>query len=107
MRALGSGQIDAGYIAHPGMVTDEELGKVRGPLALAAAENDNIFPDNKRHDSEQILKKLGVPYQINLYSGVSHGFAVRCDLSDRTQRLAKESAFLLALQWFEVYALNK
>ncbi|UPL02091.1 hypothetical protein LCI18_013025 [Fusarium solani-melongenae] len=107
VRALGSSNIDAAFIAHPVMISKEELENVKGPLAIAAAEIDTIFPASERHQSEETLKKLGTPFQINLYSGVHHGFAVRCDLSDRVQRLAKESAFLLALQWFEAYALKK
>ncbi|KAL3471084.1 alpha/beta-hydrolase [Aspergillus californicus] len=94
---------DAGYIAHPAMVTTEELAAIKGPLAIAAAEVDEIFPTNLRHDSEAILLQTGFPYQLNVYSGVTHGFAVRCDLSDKRQKYAKESAFLLALQWFDEY----
>lgn len=55
----------------------------------------------KRHESEGILSKLDVPWQINLYSGVSHGFAVRGDLSDPKIKFAKEQAFLQAVHWFD------
>lgn len=101
VRGLGSGIFDAGYVAHPAMVSTEELEAINGPLAVAAAEVDDIFPANLRHDWEALLLKVGIPYQINLYSGVSHGFAVRCDLSDKRQKYAKEAAFLLALEWFD------
>lgn len=83
------------------MIEKQELEGVKGPLAMAAAETDDIFPANLRHDSEETIKKLGIPYQINLYSGVTHGFGVRCDPKVRAERYAKESAFLQALQWFE------
>lgn len=101
VRFLRSGLIDVGFIAHPAMIDRQEVEGVRNPLAMAAAEIDNIFPADKRYETEKTLKKLGIPYQINLYSGVQHGFAVRCDLSARAQKYAKESAFLLAVQWFE------
>ncbi|KAF4209439.1 hypothetical protein CNMCM6805_005896 [Aspergillus fumigatiaffinis] len=101
VRGLGSGIFDAGYVAHPAMVSTEELEAIKGPLAIAAAEVDDIFPANLRHDWEALLLEAGIPYQINLYSGVSHGFAVRCDLSDKRQKYAKEAAFLLALEWFD------
>ncbi|KAH8694368.1 esterase/lipase [Ilyonectria robusta] len=103
VRGLGSGSFDAGYIAHPAMVSMEELEAIKGPLSIAAAEVDDIFPTNLRHDSEAVLLKTGTPYQLNVYSGVNHGFAVRCDLSDKRQKYAKESAFLLVLQWFNEY----
>ena len=44
-----------------------------------------------------------MPFQINLFSDVEHGFAVRCDLSQRRQRFAKENAFGQAVAWFDEY----
>ncbi|GKZ17039.1 hypothetical protein AbraIFM66951_005768 [Aspergillus brasiliensis] len=101
VRHLRPGQIDAGYTAHPSFVDSEELKAIKGPLAIAAAETDAIFPSEKRHESEEILKDSGLPYQINLYSGVAHGFAVRGDPANRTVQYAKENAFLQAVQWFK------
>ena len=83
------------------MVDQKELEAVTGPLAIAAAEIDDIFPQKLRHESENTLKALGVPYQINLYSGVVHGFGVRCNPKVKAEKFAKESAFFQALQWFE------
>lgn len=92
-----------GYTAHPSHIEETELRQIQGPLAIAAAEEDQIFPAEKRHQSEAILQELGLPYQLNLYSGVKHGFAVRGDPSDRQIRFAKQSAFLQALEWFGEY----
>lgn len=92
-----------GFVAHPSFVEEEELEKITGPLSIAAAETDSIFPAEKRHKSEEILQKVGQLYQINLYSRVSHGFSVRCDLSDKVQRWAKEQAFNQAVQWFDAW----
>jgi len=97
------GKIDVGYVAHPSFVTEEELREIKGPLAISAAETDAIFPTEKRHESEVILKEVGQPYQINLYSGVVHGFAVRCDVKVQKEKYAKESAFLQACYWFDEY----
>ncbi|GKT52363.1 hydrolase tropI [Colletotrichum spaethianum] len=97
--------IKAGYLAHPSFVEEEELAAITGPLSIAAAETDGIFPAEKRHKSEEILAKTGLPYQINLYSGVEHGFAVRCDLSKKVQKYAKENAFLQAVSWFDEHLL--
>ncbi|MCJ1360455.1 MAG: hypothetical protein MMC33_010460, partial [Icmadophila ericetorum] len=100
------GELDIGYTAHPSNVQVDELRQVKGPLAISAAENDYIFPTEKRHETEQILREIKVPYQINLYSGVQHGFAARCDLSDPRQKYAKEDALLQALRWFEGHGLK-
>ncbi|KAL9049883.1 MAG: hypothetical protein Q9162_006967 [Coniocarpon cinnabarinum] len=98
--------IDAGFMAHPSFVDNDELSAINGPLSIAAAETDQIFPEEKRHESEGILKKLAqgdkkLAYQINLYSSVAHGFAVKTDLADKRNRFAKEQAFIQAVQWFD------
>jgi len=103
VRELGEGTIQVGYCAHPSFVEADELKLVKGPLAISAAETDQIFPADKRHESEVILKEAGHPYQINLYSGVEHGFAVRADLENPVAKYAKESAFSQAIVWFDEY----
>ena len=46
---------------------------------------------------------MDVPYQINLFSNVVHGFAVRADISKKREKFAKEQAFLQAVTWFNEY----
>lgn len=86
-----SGKIDVGYVAHPSFVDAEELEAIDGPLSIAAAETDTIFPTPKRHESEEILAKGKHPYQISLYSGVEHGFSVRGDVKQKQVKYAKET----------------
>jgi dienelactone hydrolase len=62
-----------GFIAHPSFVETDELEAITGPLAISAAEKDQVFSSSQRHESEQILEKLGLPYEITLYGGVEHG----------------------------------
>lgn len=93
-------------MAHPSGVLEDELGSITGPLSIAAAETDSIFTATKRHESEVILKATKQPYQINLFSGVSHGFAVRCDLTVPTEKFAKEQAFSQATAWFDHYLIT-
>ncbi|SPJ73933.1 related to hydrolase related to dienelactone hydrolase [Fusarium torulosum] len=93
--------INVGYIAHPSFVEEDELRAISGPLSIAAAQTDSIFPAKLRHRSEEILIETGKPFQINLFSGVQHGFAVRGDPNNRVVRFAKEQAFYQAVQWFD------
>ncbi|KAI0133803.1 dienelactone hydrolase [Xylariales sp. AK1849] len=97
--------ITVGFFAHPSFVDEEELAGFKGPLSIAAAETDEIFPSDKRHKAEEILAKGGLPYQINLYSQVVHGFSVRCDTSKKVEKYAKEQAFLQAVTWFDTWLL--
>ncbi|TGO22571.1 hypothetical protein BPAE_0162g00070 [Botrytis paeoniae] len=102
--AEGKG-IDVGYVAHPSFVEEDELRSIKGPFSIAAAETDEIFPSEKRHKSEEILKEIGATYQINLYSQTVHGFSVRCDLSKKVEKYAKEQAFIQAVTWFDEHLI--
>jgi len=104
--ASGKG-IDVGCMAHPSFVDAAELKAMKAPLSIAAAETDQIFPVEKRRESEDILKDMDIPYQIKLYSDVVHGFAVRCDLSKPKEKFAKEAAFLQHTMWFDEYLKGK
>lgn len=87
-------------MAHPSWVTEAELAAITGPLAISAAEDDEYFPRDMRHKSEAILAHTGLPYQITLFHGVEHGFAVRGDMTNKTIKFAREQAFLQAVTWF-------
>lgn len=64
---------------------------------------DFVFTTEKRRESEHILDSTDVPYQINLFADVEHGFSVRCDLSKPHQKFAKEQAFSQAVARFDEY----
>jgi len=106
VRFLAAGKgLSVGYSAHPSFVDEAELRAITKPYSISAAETDHIFTTEKRHLSEKILLETKVPYQINLFSGVKHGFAVRSDITVKEQRFAKEQAFLQAVAWFDEHLL--
>lgn len=62
IRFLKPGYGDVGYVAHPSFIEAAELGDIKGPLSIAAAETDLIFPASKRRESEEILTRISQPY---------------------------------------------
>jgi len=100
--AKGKG-VDAGFMAHPSGMEKAEIEAISAPLSIGAAETDNAFPANKRHDAEKVLQKLGIPYQITLYGSVNHGFGVRANVSDKRAKYAKEEAYLQAVRFFDTW----
>lgn len=99
----GNKGVDVGYMAHPSFVDADEVKALTGPLSISAAETDQIFPAEKRRETEDILKEMKIPYQISLYSDVEHGFAVRADTTKAPVKYAKEAAFLQAVHWFDEF----
>lgn len=97
--ARGKG-VDVGAMAHPSFVDVDEIRAIERPLTIAAAEIDHVFSEEKRHETERILKEGKKIYQLTLYSGVEHGFAVRSEMSKKEVKYAKEATFLQQVQWF-------
>ena len=96
----------AGFIAHPAGSTEVQVEAITKPLSIAAADEDVAFTDEKRKISERILKSSGLPYQINLYSHVKHGFAVRRAVTTCAEIYAKRQAFVQAVSWMEEHVVR-
>lgn len=95
--------IDCGYIAHPYDLKEVELSAISGPISIAAAEIDDAFTAEKRYATEKLLRESGQPFQINLFSGVEHGFATRGNPRVKAHRYARDQAFLQAVAWFDSF----
>lgn len=95
--------INAGYIAHPSGATPEEWTAVAAPLSIANAELDTTFPLGDAREAEDILRNSTIAWQLDTYSDVPHGFAIRANDSLPRQVFAKEQAFVQAINWFGEY----
>ncbi|KAK3682213.1 dienelactone hydrolase [Podospora appendiculata] len=91
---------DAAFAAHPSLLEDSEIQAIKGPASVAAAETDALMPPARRAQIEAVLLTTAQPYQVTLYSGTSHGFGVRANVSVPVQKFGKEGAFLQAVRWF-------
>lgn len=105
--AVGSlsaeGLADVGAIAHPSQTSESLFAAVRKPLLISAAEIDSAFPEKNRHEAEKVLSENKIRYEMTLFSGVSHGFAVRGDVSDPVVKYAKEKVLSDQIKWFNQF----
>ncbi|KAK4464089.1 protein AIM2 [Cladorrhinum samala] len=97
---------DVAFSAHPSLLTESEISAVSKPMAVAAAETDSLLNVTARSNMEVLLKETGQRYQVNLYSGTPHGFAVRANLSDPQQKYGKEESFVQAVRWFDTFFIT-
>jgi dienelactone hydrolase len=56
---------------------------------LVYIETDRTFPAAARHRAEDILAEIKATYHVQLFSGVSHGFATRGDPNVENERTWK------------------
>ncbi|KAM0331586.1 hypothetical protein ACHAQA_003265 [Verticillium albo-atrum] len=104
-RFLAKGRgADVGFAAHPSLLQDDEVLAIDNPASIAAAETDSLFQPARRLAVEGLLAQTAQPFQINLYSGTSHGFGVRANVSDPEQKFGKEEAFWQAVRWFNAWS---
>lgn len=106
---LGSdGLLDAGALLHPSLLTTQDVQAIRKPALFSLAEVDPIFPATARAEAEAALAQTGgVRYQVDLFGGVSHGFACRGDLTDPVVKYAADKALSDQICWFRTFSSGK
>lgn len=97
------GLLDSGAVAHPSLVTPLDFGPIRKPLLMSLGEEDDYFPLETRIKVEEALVKSGADFQIILFKGAGHGYAVRGDPNDENVRYAINKTVLDQAKWFARY----
>ncbi|KAJ6510712.1 Alpha/Beta hydrolase protein [Mycena sanguinolenta] len=100
MNLAGTNDIVAAAFAHPGWLTEDHFKNLKHPLLMSCAESDFTFPTDLRRRAEDILVENKAQYQIQVFSGVQHGFAVRGDPQNPDARWAKEESARGIIGWF-------
>jgi len=101
-------EISAGAICHPAFLDESHFENLKVPLLLCCAEIDHTFPLDKRRRSEDILlQHKNANYHYQVFGGVKHGFAIRCNLDDPYERWVKEHCADTCASWFGFYSTPK
>lgn len=93
---------EVGAFAHPAFLKDQHFEKITRPLFLSCADNDFTFPPDARNKGINILRDANKQYSLQVFSGVEHGFALRCDLSKPYERWAKEQSIRGISEYFDM-----
>jgi len=96
--------IVAGAFAHPAFLNEDQFRNLKKPLFLSCAETDFTFPLEFRRRAEDILVEQKAQYQLQVFSGVQHGFAVRGDPDKSDDRWAKEESARGIIDWFKRFS---
>lgn len=97
------GVVDVAAIAHPSFVSIEEVAAIKKPIIISAAQTDQIFTTELRHETEAKLVEIGARFQIDLFSGVEHGFAVRGDILNPAVKYSKEKTLADQIKFFSLF----
>lgn len=95
--------IKAGALAHGTMVTKGDLEGIKVPISMVCVENDQLFPDDVRAAGKSFLEEKKIEHEIQVYSGVPHGFAVVGEYEDSKIQEAQKSAFEQMIGWLKTH----
>lgn len=103
MDCVATDWISAGAFGHPAVLNENHFRNMKQPLLLSCAEVDHTFPLEFRRKAEDILVEKKATYHIQVFSGVSHGFALRGNVNDPVAKWAKEQSAETIMKWFDVF----
>jgi len=94
--------LKAGAVAHPTMLTKEDLESVKSPVYFAAVENDPLCSEDEvLTPGRRAMENNKVEHEIQVFSGVPHGFAVLGDYDDAKIKQSQAQAFGQMLGWIQ------
>ncbi|EGP85734.1 uncharacterized protein MYCGRDRAFT_74155 [Zymoseptoria tritici IPO323] len=91
----------AGAFAHPAFLKESHFENLTKPLFLSCSEIDQTFPKEFRRRAVDIMDEKKYVYHVQLFQGVSHGFALRGDMEDPVQKYAKDASIEGMAGWFD------
>ncbi|EMG46530.1 AIM2 Protein AIM2 [Candida maltosa Xu316] len=98
------GLLDVGAVAHPSMLTVEDIGKIVNPILISTGENDQAFnPELRTQTIEKLSELAEVRWQVDIFKGATHGYAVKGDLTNPLIKYAKEKTLLDQAYWFKQF----
>ncbi|KAK0742712.1 Alpha/Beta hydrolase protein, partial [Schizothecium vesticola] len=98
--------IDCAFTAHPSLLSiPRDAERVSRPLSVANGDDDEFMGRSKMEVLRGVMegKNAGAGegrYEVVVYPGAKHGFAVRRDWDDEVQRGAKEGSEDQAVRFF-------
>jgi len=104
---LGGAQnrlVDAVVGCHISMTHKGQFEQIQVPIAVACAEEDNLFSNAARDEAQQILnRRTEISSKFLLTKGTVHGFASRPNPDDPVCMKGFEEANELIVEWAKTH----
>jgi len=73
----GKNLVDAISVAHPSLLTKEEIDNIAVPVQILAPETDGMYTPELKEHSLRVLPEKGVEFDYQYFPKLSHGFAAK------------------------------
>ncbi|KAJ5698351.1 hypothetical protein N7462_000356 [Penicillium macrosclerotiorum] len=100
---LAMDTVSAGAFAHPAFLKESHFANIHKPLFLSCAKEDHTFNQEARRAAVDVLNSGEKIYQLQVFSGVEHGFALRGNMEDAYERYVKEQSLKSIVEWFDFW----
>lgn len=91
--------VDCISVAHPAMLTEEDIAGARVPVQVLAPEIDMMYTPELKEFTFRKLQELGVVLDYQHFPGMEHGCLTRGDESKEGERAAMIRAKNAAVSW--------
>lgn len=98
--------VDCISVAHPSLLTKEEIQNVAVPVQILAPEIDPMYTPELKAFTIEVLPKLGIPFSYEYFPGLEHAFATRGNRSDPMEVAGMERAKKAAVYWLRQWLLS-
>ncbi|XVE81517.1 hypothetical protein DITRI_Ditri15bG0070800 [Diplodiscus trichospermus] len=105
VKLASSDDIQAVVVLHPGRITEDEIKKVKVPVAILGAEIDQYSPPEQLKQLGELLSTKSDQFDsfVKIFPGVAHGWTVRYNVEDESAVKIAEEAHEDMLNWFVKY----
>ena len=104
---LAKSALRAAAAFHPSFVEAEDMKGIKVPVYIGMAEKDDMVPVSLPNDLwawSATGMREDVPFNLEIYPGMRHGFAARPDTEDENIRTQYQQAFERTVQHFAKFA---
>ena len=102
----GKNLIDCTSVAHPSLLSKDEIENLAVPVQINSPEHDPQYTAELKEYSNKVIPTLNIPYDYQYYPGLTHGFAVRGDQSNKEQKDGLERCKNATVHWFNEVLSN-
>lgn len=106
-RLGGAGLLDCISTAHPSLLEKSEIDEIRVPVQIMAPEKDDMYTEELKAHSLDVIPKLGIPFDWQYFPGLEHAFAVRGNPDDVEEQKGMERAKDCVVSWLRQWLHEK